>query len=214
MVYPPAHWQLKGYAIQTLHLLDIERARLFVPPALDIIAIWPGKTLGGVYLARYGSGSALEYHELIAIAGLVRHGDQWGGWVSDIYVDHPDSVAGGREIWGLPKELAQFEWQSDRIIVRQGNTRLCQLSYNPQGFSFPLHLKAPVLSIHHSQLLRFFGEFDSRLRWISGNLEIPAESAFSKLGFSQPWLTFFCEHLNLVAGAPDGVATLRQTAGV
>jgi acetoacetate decarboxylase len=45
-------------------------------------------------------------------------------------VDNPDSVAGGREIWGLPKELAEFSWLggdrvltflSVRLTVRQNN---------------------------------------------------------------------------------------------
>jgi acetoacetate decarboxylase len=73
----------------------------------------------------------LEYSELIVIAGLVRYSGQIGGWVSHIYVDNADSVAGGRNIWGLPKELAEFIWEKNtsansafknRLLVRQGRT--------------------------------------------------------------------------------------------
>ena len=46
MSYPSAPWELKGYALQTVHLIDIEKARPFVPPDLEIISVWPGKTVG------------------------------------------------------------------------------------------------------------------------------------------------------------------------
>ncbi|HEY9821570.1 MAG TPA: acetoacetate decarboxylase family protein, partial [Candidatus Sericytochromatia bacterium] len=105
MTYPPAPWTLQGYAIQSLQLIDIERVRPLIPTEFEIISVLPGKTVGGVYLSYYGSGSVLEYSELIVAAGMVRYSGKIGGWVSHIYVDNADSVAGGREIWGLPKEL-------------------------------------------------------------------------------------------------------------
>jgi acetoacetate decarboxylase len=110
MTYPQAPWMLYGYAIQTVHLIDIEKARPLIPKELEIVSIWPGKTLGGVYISSYKSGSVLEYSELIVIPAVVSNSGKIGGWVSHIYVDNSDSVAGGREIWGLPKELAEFSW--------------------------------------------------------------------------------------------------------
>ncbi len=110
MSYPQPPWTLKGYAFLTLQLLDIARVRPLIPPALNIISVLPGKTIGGVYLSKYNSDSVLEYSELIIIAGFLSYKGKFGGWVSHIYVDNPESVAGGREIWGLPKELAQFTW--------------------------------------------------------------------------------------------------------
>lgn len=59
MTYPSAPWTLKGYAVQTLQLVDSAQARSFVPPDLDIISVLPGKTLGGVYLTSYRPGSVL-----------------------------------------------------------------------------------------------------------------------------------------------------------
>lgn len=89
--------------MHTLRLVDHARARAFVPPGLDVISVLPGKTLGGVYLTAYGPGSALPYHELIFVAALVRMGAHVGGWISHIYVDHPEAMAGGRESGGCPK---------------------------------------------------------------------------------------------------------------
>jgi acetoacetate decarboxylase len=125
MTYPQAPWKLQGYALQTLNAVNIEDSRSFVPPELEIISIFPGKTLGGVYLSAYESGSILEYNELIVVAALVSYKGKIGSWISHIYVDNEDSVAGGREIWGLPKEMAQFTWTSNSVSVSQQEKQLC-----------------------------------------------------------------------------------------
>jgi hypothetical protein len=59
MPYPQTPWRLKGYAIQTLHLVNVDRVRPLIPSELEIISVWPGKTFGSVYLSNYGSGSVL-----------------------------------------------------------------------------------------------------------------------------------------------------------
>ncbi len=205
MTYPQAPWTLKGYALQTVELLDIERSRPFIPSDLEIISVWPGKTLGGVYLAAYQAGSVLEYSELIVIAGLVNYSGKLGGWISHIYVDNADSVAGGREIWGLPKELAEFSWQGDSVTVRQGDRTLCRLSYTQPNFSIPLPFGLPVLSLLDSNFLFFQGEFEYRLGLVDGKLQIPTESHFSNLNLGQPLLTLYCDDLRLVAGEPEAV---------
>lgn len=214
MPYPPAPWTLKGCALQTAQLVDIAAVRPLVPPELEIISVWPGKTLGGVYLASYGAGSALEYSELIVLAGFVSYSGKWGGWISHIYVDSADSAAGGREIWGLPKELADFTWEKgerSRVTVRQGDRLLCRLTYTPPNFSLPLPVKGPFLSALNSDFLLFQGEFESRLGLIGSQLEIPAESPFAMLGLGQPWLAVCCDQLRFVAGAPEVVGQ-RKTA--
>src|SRR4028119_2333800 len=147
MTYPQAPWTLQGYALQTLQLIDVERVRPLIPPEFDIVSVLPGKTVGGVYLSNYGSGSVLEYSELIVNAAMVRYSGKIGGRVSHIYVDNGDSVAGGREIWGLPKELAEFTWDNgSRVTVRQGNKLLCSLNYNQQSFGWRQWLGASGFS--------------------------------------------------------------------
>ncbi len=41
MSYAQATWTLKGYAIQTLHLIDIECAIKFIPEKLEIVSVLP-----------------------------------------------------------------------------------------------------------------------------------------------------------------------------
>ncbi|MEG5057948.1 acetoacetate decarboxylase family protein [Microcoleus sp. A2-C5] len=215
MVYPPAPWNLQGYAIQTLQLLDVARVRPLVPSELEIVSVLPGKTLGGVYISSYGLGSMMEYNELIVVSAIANYAGKWGAWISHIYVDNPHSVAGGREIWGLPKELAQFSWEGNdsvkatplgyRVTVSQANRQLCSLNYSKQSLALPVSFSGNVFSALSSNLLLFKGEFNSRIGLLRGELEIPEDSHFANLNLSQPLLTVGCEDMRLIAGAPEVV---------
>jgi hypothetical protein len=209
--YPPAPWKLQGHAIQTLNLVNIENSRTFVPPELEIVSVLPGKTLGGAYISAYESGSILEYNELIIVAALVRYQGKVGSWISHIYVDNEDSVAGGREIWGLPKEMAEFTWEKNSVSVRQQERQLCHLRYHKGLFSFSTWWQQPlsgdVFGGLESELLLFNSQFKSQLEIVNGNLEIPQESPFARLNLGQPWLILNCQNLGLVAGIPKVVGT-------
>ncbi|HCF26945.1 MAG TPA: acetoacetate decarboxylase [Cyanobacteria bacterium UBA11049] len=206
MPYPQSPWTLQGYAFQTLHLLDIDRVRSLIPPELNIISVFPGKTLGGVYLSYYGQGSVLEYSELIVIAAVLNYKGKFGGWVSHIYVDNSDSVAGGREIWGLPKEMADFTWEHDnRVTVRQGNRTLCSLGYNRQSFGWRQWIGASSFSSMESNLLLFPAEAEFSLGLVGSKLEIPSESPFASLNIGQPLLTVHADNMSLKVKAPEVV---------
>ncbi len=202
MSYPSAPWILKGDAIQTLHLVNIDRVRPLIPAELDIISVWPGKTVGGVYLSKYGSGSVLEYNELIVAPAVVIYQGKIGVWVSHIYVDNADSVAGGRKIWGLPKELADFSWEEKRVTVRQGNVLLCSLNYDQQSRGWRQRLGAASFSTLGSDLLRFDFEFEARLGLVGSKLEVGVDSPLAGIGLNQPFATVGCEQMTLRVDAP------------
>ncbi len=209
MTYPQPPWTLKGDAFVTLQLLDIARVRPLIPAELNIVSVFPSKTVGGVYLSKYSSGSVLEYSELIIIAGFLSYKGKFGGWVSHIYVDNPDSVAGGREVWGLPKELAQFSWEASSVTVSQSGNLLCKLNYQRQSFGLPLKLSASAFSCQESKLLIFPAFVESSFGLVSSNLEIPTTSPFAKLNIGQPILTVHSDRLNLVVDAPTVVGQTR-----
>jgi hypothetical protein len=208
MSYPSAPWTLKGYAVQTVQLVDIERSRPLIPQELEIISVWPGKTIGGVYLSSYKLGSVLQYNELIVVAGMVSYAGKFGSWISHIYVDNSDSVAGGREIWGLPKELAEFTWltgEESSVIVRQGNKELCILSYTKPSLALPVSLALPSFGASISDFLLFKAEFATRVGLVSGKLQVPTESPFASLNLGQPWLIVYADDLRLAVNAPEVV---------
>ncbi|MEG4004946.1 acetoacetate decarboxylase family protein [Microcoleus sp. Pol11C1] len=216
MVYPPAPWNLQGYAVQTLQLVDVARVRPLVPSELEIVSLWPGKTLGGIYISSYGLGSVMEYNELIVVSAIANYTGKWGAWISHIYVDNPNSVAGGREIWGLPKELAQFTWEGSesvkaaplgyRVTVSQENRQLCSLNYSKQTLALPLPFSGNVFSADRRNLLLFKGGLQSRIGLIKGELEVAEESPFASLNLGQPLLTFGSEDMRLTVAAPEVVA--------
>lgn len=205
MSYPQPPWNIQGFGFQTLQLLDLDRVSPLIPTELEIVSVFPGKTLGGVYLASYSQGSTLVYNELIVFSAIVHQVGKMGVWISHIYVDHPDSMAGGREIWGLPKQLAQFTWQTtDALSVRvsQGDRLLCTLTCNWQLPGWQQSLSGKVFSMLDAKLIQFAGQGTLKLHLSHVDLQVPPESQFAELGIGQPWLGFYLNPLRLTVDAP------------
>lgn len=175
---PPPPWQLQGAAYLLGWPLSARIARRFVPPAYEIVPLLPGRTAGGLYLGRYGTGSTLEYSELIFCPALVRRQNHVGFWIARIYVDDARSRAGGRRIWGLPKETAHFRWRDDdrRCDVHLGQELLCSLSAHRTPSLLPLPLRAPALSTVDGRPARFVVRGSARTGLCFARLSVPAES--------------------------------------
>lgn len=93
---PPAPWAMVGQ----LHL------SLFrVPEPVDDLR--PAGVYGAAFVS-YEEGSPLTYNELL-VARAVNAGEHGRRvTITDIWVDSPASVAGGRELWAIPKDLCDF----------------------------------------------------------------------------------------------------------
>jgi acetoacetate decarboxylase len=63
--------------------------------------------LYGAAFVDYVEGSVLTYRELL-VARLVREGRAPRVRLTDIWVDSPVSMVGGRSLWAIPKELADL----------------------------------------------------------------------------------------------------------
>lgn len=127
---PPFPWRLRprGIALGTAHLVDLGAAREFVAPGFPIVAVWPGRTLGGLFLVDYGPGSILEYHELVACAALVRHAGRPCAWVTHVYVDDEASLRSGRAVLGVPKRLARFATDGrETTVVAEEDGPICTI---------------------------------------------------------------------------------------
>jgi acetoacetate decarboxylase len=203
MAYPPAPWRLKGYGLQTLHLVDIDRVRPIVPAHLQILSCFPGKTLGSVYVGQYEEGSTLSYSELIAAPALIYHQGKVGAWISHIYVDNPDSVAGGREIWGLPKELAQFAWEGrSQVSVKQGDHPLCDWRSTWQLPAIEHPIQVPAFGLPQGQVAHFSGRGKVKWQWAGIDLQIAPTSPFASLEWRPPWMTIQLRALDLNVKPP------------
>ncbi len=204
--YPPAPWRLCGWAFQTLSLVDLASIRPRLPEGLRVARVGPRHTLGCVYVATYGPGSVLEYHELIVLPALVWGQGRLGFWVSHIYVDHPASQAGGRDLWNLPKELADFAVDegehSRRATVRQGGRLLVGVEHRTARLGVPLTVPLPAFGTLSGSPRFFVGRARSRLGLAAARVEIPAGSPFADLGLGRPFLGLHYARLELLAAAP------------
>lgn len=106
IAYPPKPWRLEGVIHASAWLVPRTSLEGFLPDGIAPVGVG-GKALVVTGWAEYGPGSILEYRELLC-AAAVRSGKGFGLSVTHIWVDHPSSMAGGRELWGVPKQLARF----------------------------------------------------------------------------------------------------------
>lgn len=131
---PPFPWTLRiaGTALASVHTVPLAAARRLIPSGFRILRVWPGHTLGGLFFAHYGPGSELEYHELVACAGVVLYRCRPCAWISHVYVDSEASLRAGREEIGVPKRLARFgRGEGGSVIVgteRDGVDLICALT--------------------------------------------------------------------------------------
>ncbi|MGI8712971.1 MAG: acetoacetate decarboxylase family protein [Solirubrobacteraceae bacterium] len=119
VAYPPAPWQLQGQA--NFHLLAVQAAHLPATPDGFSPLIIGGRGLAIAGWVDYQSGSILNYGELLA-AVVGRWAGGLSATVTHMWVDSPESCAGGRELWGYPKRVATFEL----AINPSGTARACE----------------------------------------------------------------------------------------
>jgi hypothetical protein len=175
MAHPPPPWHLFG--------------ELIVVPAL----VAP-RALGGVMLANYTSGT-LVYRELIVFS----HATARGMVVSHIYVDDPQSLSGGHEIWGLPKELATFEFTRTRFTAAQDDRALLDARIRRRPGKVPMVIPAPIVSGAGATLGR------ARIKAAPAlvTLDVPPSSPFASLGMSGTRLALAGDDLSLTMPAPS-----------
>jgi hypothetical protein len=171
---PPAPWDMTGRMHMALFPTDGDALPL--PAGL--------RPLLGRYrvvgLVRYLAGT-LRYDELV-IGRLARRGLRMGIFVDHIWVDSPESVAGGRLHWGLPKELAEFHWTGDQASVRDADGAIVTLTVDQRPARLPtVPLLAPGFGVRDGELLYSPGRVQVRLR--APSLRIAAWSPrFASIG--------------------------------
>lgn len=204
--YPPPPWQLGGWGVATVGFVDGSAARASAPDGAHVVCVLPGKTLGGLVFLSYERGP-LTYHELNVVAGLVRVGTRLAFWLPRLYVDSEASLAGGREIWGVPKELAAFdivhEIGATTITVRSGADEVCRLRSSVSASGLRLPLPMPAFGVRDGDFLFFTGRLDARVSVVRASVTMPRDGEFAGLGLDRPRLAFRTDNLTLAVPAPQ-----------
>lgn len=117
--YPPEPWHLAANAyvsLWTVPVADLPRLPTTERPV----------TLGGAALVAtawfdYLPSGQLAYHELLS-AVVVRGGLTPTATITEIWVDSAASLAGGRALWAIPKELADLAFTDGRGFTATAST--------------------------------------------------------------------------------------------
>jgi hypothetical protein len=107
--YPPEPWYLGGRLLVSAFLVpraSIPRAVTQIPEKRTPLR-WGDRLVVGVAFARYVPGGVLSYDELLVALPSV--GGTPAVTIPQIWVDSPESVAGGRALWSIPKHLGAFD---------------------------------------------------------------------------------------------------------
>lgn len=114
--YPGEPWQLRGQLHASALLIPLAALPLELPPGWRPVRIG-GRGVVGVAWVSYEPGGVLSYREVMATV-LVRRGLRVLPHIFAIWVDSAASRDGGRALWGIPKELAEFDFAGGRFAAR------------------------------------------------------------------------------------------------
>lgn len=104
--YPEEPWHLAGQMYLSLWLVPRPELPAVAPRTRPVTIA--GRGMVGAAWVVYENDSVLHYNELLR-AVLVRDGARPRVCITDIWVDSEVSRAGGRAMWGIPKQMAVFD---------------------------------------------------------------------------------------------------------
>lgn len=105
--YPPEPWYLGGDFLSGIFLVPVSelpgQVWAHLPAGARPVRI-AGRAIVAVAAVRYTPGGVLAYDELLVAVLVIRRG-RLAVTIPQIWVTSPASQAGGRALWGIPKEL-------------------------------------------------------------------------------------------------------------
>lgn len=142
MTVIPPPWTLtgRGYVLVYRFPHDWALRHGFIPP-MRASSFLGG--FGAVMLVDYISSDCGPYRELLFVPGQFRSADGSSRHaITKIFVSSQVSVDSGIANWGIPKELADFDWQRgdlERVRVAQGDMPIAEFGFSSsQRFSLPV----------------------------------------------------------------------------
>ncbi|MGK4903871.1 acetoacetate decarboxylase family protein [Streptomyces albus] len=111
--FPPQPWRLRGQMYVALWQVPARRLPgWLLPPGVRPLG-WRERRVVVTFWVDYRHGGTLAYRELL-VALAVRDGHGPAGCAVEAWVDDDRSLAGGRELWGIPKQPAVFAFATGR----------------------------------------------------------------------------------------------------
>ncbi|MDP3891130.1 acetoacetate decarboxylase family protein, partial [Nocardioides sp.] len=174
-VYPPEPWDLRGSG--QLSLWRLPSADLPDLPAGARPLTVRGQALACSAFVQYDETGLLPYSELLA-GVVVRSPVGTGLSITHIWVDSPTSQAGGRELWGIPKQLAEFgdpDHDERSATVRGEEIASARfLPARPPALPLPIPLPARTIQTLAGATVASRLLMRGRLRWARATWDLPA----------------------------------------
>jgi hypothetical protein len=205
--YPPEPWHLGGTML--LSLWGVPTAELpttlaaTLPTGARPVRLG-GRAVVGTAFVTYEPGGVLSYDELLA-ATLTWHRGRPRVTISDIWVDAPASVAGGRELWGIPKQLAAFERRERGpdvgVRAHAHGAELARVTFArrrrlPGAWPLPMRTAQRLDGVDHVSRVRALGSIVlGRARW-----RFPASGPLGFLAGRTPVTSARLEELAIAFG--------------
>jgi hypothetical protein len=150
--------------------------------------------------------AAIIYDELI-IGRMARHGRKLGVYVNHIWVDHYDSLMGGREIWGLEKQMAQFEWSDSSVHISDDRGSLLTAHFDRDSkFFLPGWVPTPGFGFLNDKWTYFYADFTGKFSK-PGMTLTEWSDRFSPLTKPNPVFGYYSPSFNMKINAPSFFST-------
>lgn len=197
LTYPPEPWHLQGHAFVGVWLLPKDVAPPPHHAGTHAIRVF-GRTVVGAAFFRYDAPSPLTYDEIMATA-LVRDGLRPRVSITHIWVDSPASRDGGRALWAIPKELAEFERRSGRSYVARDIGSLAVRKNRRMPFGLPVGFRIAQDRAGRLVTTRVRGR--ARVGVVRGRWTFEPDGALSFLSGRRPLMTLALYPFRLTFGA-------------
>ncbi|GAB3725534.1 acetoacetate decarboxylase family protein [Amycolatopsis oliviviridis] len=116
--YPPEPWHLAGQAYLSVWRVPVNELPALPEGAEPVVA--GGRAQVFTAWIDYQEPGQLQYHELLATVAV--RGKRLSSSITDIWVDSEVSLAGGRALWGIPKDLATLDFTHGRTFTASAAT--------------------------------------------------------------------------------------------
>jgi len=157
-----------------------------LPAGIDVLRRDGSAVLSAVWWD-YRQGGTLVYREFL-VATLSR--DPRVGTILQIWVDSEQSMVAGRELWYIPKELAELSFDHGAgfsAAMRIGDREVVSYRFTPR-WTVPGRWPAKVVTVQEQDgtVRRTTGSYRCRFQTGRGELVIPADSEVAYLRRGRP----------------------------
>lgn len=198
--YPPAPWDLAG----TGHLSTWRVPLADLPALPNGVHAMSVRGTASVTTAfvDYSPAGLMAYRELLA-AVLVRHGRRPALCITDIWVDNAVSLAGGRALWGIPKDLARFTGLAAQLPSGTAGGPIASAHFRPRrvpSLPLPLALPGSVVQTRDGETTATPIRASGRLRAARARWRFDPEGPLAWLGRARPVASVVAEDFALRFG--------------